>query len=120
MSNIETLTQHTITDALGQPGILVIDFWAPWCGPCHAMAPQLQRAATLRPDYRFAKVNVDEQPTVASAFQIRSIPTLVVISDGEVIGAYPGVVGADQLVAAVGQLAPTPESEPVLQEGAAR
>ena len=49
----------------------------------------------MRPEYRFAKVNVDEQPTVASAFQIRSIPTLVVISDGEVIGAYPGVVGAE-------------------------
>jgi len=120
MSNIETLTQHTITDALGQPGILVIDFWAPWCGPCRTMAPQFERAAEMRPGYRFAKVNVDEQPTVANTFQIRSIPTLVVISDGEVIGAYPGVVGADQLVGALDQLAPTPEPETVLQEGAAR
>jgi len=50
----------------------------------------------------------------------RSIPTLVVISDGEVIGAYPGVVGAEQLVGALDQLAPTPEPETVLQEGAAR
>ena len=120
MSNIETLTQHTITDALRQPGILVIDFWAPWCGPCRTMAPQFERAAQLRAQYRFAKVNVDEQPTIASAFQIRSIPTLVVISDGEVVGAYPGVIGADQLVGALDQLAPTPEPETVLQEGAAR
>jgi thioredoxin len=120
MSNIETLTQHTITDALRQPGILVIDFWAPWCGPCRTMAPQFERAAQLRAQYRFAKVNVDEQPTIASAFQIRSIPTLVVISDGEVIGASPGVIGADQLVGALDQLAPTPEPETVLQEGAAR
>ena len=118
MSNIETLTQDTITDVLGQPGILVIDFWAPWCGPCHVMAPQFERAAQLRSRYRFAKVNVDEQPNVASAFQIRSIPTLVVINDGEVIGAYPGVVGAEQLVGALDQLAPAPES--VLQEGAVR
>ena len=120
MSNIEPLSQHTIADALRQPGILVIDFWAPWCGPCRTMAPQFERAAQLRPEYRFAKVNVDEQPAIANAFQIRSIPTLVVISDGEVIGAYPGVVGADQLVGALDQLAPTPEPETVLQEGAAR
>ena len=120
MSNIETLTQHTLTNALRQPGILVIDFWAPWCGPCRTMAPQFERAAEMRPGYRFAKVNVDEQPTVASAFQIRSIPTLVVINDGEVIGAYPGVVGADQLVGSLDQLAPTPEPETVLQESGAR
>ena len=48
----------------------------------------------MRPNYRFAKVNVDEQPARASAFEVRSIPTLVVISDGALIGAYPGVVGA--------------------------
>ena len=54
MSNIETLTQDTITDALGQPGILVVDFWAPWWGPCRAMTSQFDRAAEMRPDYRFA------------------------------------------------------------------
>ena len=120
MSNIETLTQHTITDALRQEGILVIHYWAPWCGPCRAMGPQFERAAQLRPGYRFAKVNVDEQPTVASAFQVRSIPTLVVIRDGEVIGSYPGVIGAEQLAGALDQLITTPEPDTVLQEGAAR
>jgi thioredoxin-like negative regulator of GroEL len=74
----------------------------------------------MRPNYRFAKVNVDEQPTIASAFGVRSIPTLVVISDGEVVGADPGVVGAEPLVGALDQLATTPEPETALQEGAAR
>lgn len=120
MSNIETLTQHSIADALARPGILVIDFWAPWCGPCRTMAPQFERVAQLRPQYRFAKVNVDEQPTVASAFQIRSIPTLVVVNDGEVIGASPGMIGADQLVGALDQLAPAQEPETALQEAAIR
>ena len=120
MSNVETLTQDTIADALGQPGILVIDFWAPWCGPCRTMAPQFERAAQLRPEYRFAKVNVDEQPAIANAFQIRSIPTLVVTNDGEVIGASPGVIGADQLVGGLDQLAPTQEPETTLQEAAIR
>ena len=110
---VEDLTTDMFDEQVRE-GLTVVDFWAPWCAPCRAMAPQIERAARLRPQYRFAKVNVDEQPTVASAFQIRSIPTLVVISDGEVIGASPGVIGADQLVGALDQLAPTPEPETVL------
>jgi thioredoxin len=120
MSNIETLTQHSLAAARSVPGILVIDFWAPWCGPCGSMAPQFERAAELRPQYRFAKVNVDEQPTVASVFGVRSIPTLVVIADGEVISASPGVIGAEQLVTALDELAPASSPHPVLQEGALR
>ena len=56
---INELTETTFTEEVSQPGVQVVDFWAPWCGPCHAMAPQLERAASLRPQYRFAKVNVE-------------------------------------------------------------
>ena len=99
---------------------VLVDFWAPWCGPCRAMAPQFERAARLRPQHRFAKVNVDEQPVLANAFEIRSIPTLVVIRDGEVIGASPGAIRADQLIGVLDRVAPTPEPETVLAEGATR
>ena len=113
-TSIENLTQTTFTAAIKQPGILVIDFWAPWCGPCRRIAPQFERAARLRPQYRVAKVNVDEEPTVANAFQIRSIPTLGVFGDGEVVGAYAGVLDAELLAGALDQLVPTPKPETAL------
>jgi len=120
MSSIENLTQETFTAAIEQPGILVIDFWAAWCGPCRTMATQFERAARLRPQYRFAKINVDEEPRVANAFQIRSIPTLVVFSDGEVIGAYARVLDAELLAGTLDQLVPTLEPERTLKDGAVR
>ena len=105
MSTIDNLTTDTLGDALAEPGLTVIDFWAPWCGPCRAMAPQFERAAQLRPDYRFAKVNVDEQPQLAAQFGIRSIPTLVVLRDGEPVAAESGVVAAADLASALDRLA---------------
>jgi thioredoxin len=105
MSTITDLTTETFDDAVAGPGIAVVDFWAPWCGPCHMMAPQLERAAALRPQYRFAKVNIDEQPQLAAAFRVQSIPTLAVLRDGELLGTAPGVVGADQLVEALDKVA---------------
>ena len=105
MNTIEHLTEETFDAAAARAGLTVIDFWAGWCGPCRAMAPQFERAAALRPQYRFAKVDVDAEPALAAAYGIRSIPTLVVLRDGEPIAAQAGVVGADQLVEALDRLA---------------
>ncbi len=82
-------------------GLTVVDFWAPWCGPCRQMAPQFERAARMRPQYRFAKVNVDDHPGLAARFGVRSIPTLAVIRDGVLLGTAAGLVAADDLVAAL-------------------
>jgi len=104
-TTITDLTSQTFDDAVAAPGIAVVDFWAPWCGPCRMMAPQLKRAAQLRPQYRFAKVNIDEQPELAATFRIQSIPTLAVLQDGQLVGTASGVVGADQLVEALDRIA---------------
>jgi len=75
------------------------------------MTPQFERAAKLRPQYRFAKVDVDEQPVLASRFEIRSIPTLVVLRDGQPIAAQAGLIAADALVAALDRIAAADQSD---------
>jgi thioredoxin len=104
MSTVESLTQDVFEAALAQPGTTVIDFWAAWCGPCRAMAPQFERAAELRPQYRFASVDVDAEPALASAYGIRSIPTVLVLRDGELVAKRTGLIGAEQLLRALDRI----------------
>jgi thioredoxin len=107
-TTIQHLTDETYAEAAAQPGVMVIDFWASWCGPCCAMAPQFERAAELRPQYRFAKVDVDAEPVIAGRYAIRSIPTVMVLRDGEPVAAQDGVIGAEQLVEALDRIAAAP------------
>lgn len=77
---------------------LVVDFWAPWCGPCLAMAPQFERVAQrLEPQLRFAKLNSDSAPQISARFGIRSIPTLILFRGGEEIARQSGAMDASTL-----------------------
>lgn len=94
-----------LTDASFQTHIsrsdvpVVVDFWAPWCGPCKMMAPAFEQAAgQLEPNFRFAKLNTDEQQATAAQFQIRSIPTIALFRDGREVARQPGAMGAADIV----------------------
>lgn len=83
---------------------VVVDFWATWCGPCHALAPAYaQAAAQLEPAMQLTKVNVDESQQTAARFGIRSIPTLVVFRNGKEIARQAGALPAQQLMVWLGQ-----------------
>jgi thioredoxin 1 len=93
VSTIE-LTQENFDNTITDNSMVIIDFWAPWCGPCRGFAPVYEKAAEAHPDIVFAKINTDEQQELAGSFGIRSIPTLMVFREQVILfqqaGALPG------------------------------
>lgn len=86
---------------------LLVDFWAPWCGPCRMMAPAFEQAASqLEPHVRLAKVNTEEQPALAARFAIRSIPTLALFLHGRELARQAGAMGAADIIRWVRSVAP--------------
>jgi thioredoxin 1 len=102
MSTVE-LTKENFDEVVSSNDFVLIDFWADWCGPCKMFAPVYDKASATHSDLVFAKVDTEAQPELAAAFQIQSIPTLMIVRDKVAIFAQPGALPAPALEDVISQ-----------------
>ncbi|UFQ19585.1 MULTISPECIES: thioredoxin [Streptomyces] len=97
------LTKENFDQTVTDNAFVLIDFWASWCGPCKQFAPVYEKAAEANPDLVFAKVDTEAQPELAAAFNIQSIPTLMIVRDQVAVFAQPGALPEAALTDVIGQ-----------------
>jgi len=109
------LTKENFEQVVTSNPTVIVDYWAPWCGPCRGFAPVFERVAEANPDVVFAKVNTDDEQEIAAHFQIRSIPTLMVFRDQIIVFSQPGALPRNALEQVVSR-AKTLDMEEVRKE----
>jgi len=98
MSVITITKENFESEVIKSSTPVLVDFWAPWCGPCRMLSPVVDKLADELSEVKVCKVNIDEQPELASAFNVMSIPTLVVIKNGKASATSVGVVSREKII----------------------
>lgn len=96
---VKHFDQNNFEEVRKNPGVVLLDFYADWCGPCRMLAPVIEAVANERADVTVGKINVDENPDLAGEFGVFSIPTLVVLKDGKTVSQSAGVRPKEQILA---------------------
>ena len=97
------LTKENFDDTVANNDIVIVDFWAQWCAPCRSFAPIFETSSENNSDVVFGKINTEEEQELAAAFQVRSIPMIMILRDQIVLYAQPGMLGAPQLESLIKQ-----------------
>ncbi|HUR61879.1 MAG TPA: thioredoxin [Candidatus Thermoplasmatota archaeon] len=98
---VATVTDASFKQFTGQQGLVLVDFWAPWCGPCKRIGPVVEQLATEMPNVKFGKLNTDENQMTAVQNNVMSIPTLIVYKNGQKVDQIVGAVPKEMLVASL-------------------